>query len=190
MRIRLIAAALGTLAALGPVGCASLLGPPREVTPNPLLVPAADFEAVWKQTIAVVDEYFDIASENRLSRRIVTQPKVAATLLEPWAGDSIGLDQRAEATLQTIRRFAKVAVDPAPNGGGWIVKVEVYKELEDLVKPDRSTGGRAVFNDFQPPNRSRDIVGPVPVPLQWIPRGRDHALEQVILARIRKNLFL
>ena len=111
------------------------------------------------------------------------------TLLEPWSGDSVGFEQRLESTLQTIRRFAIVQVDPAP-GGGYAVRVEVYKELEDLVKPDRQTGGRAAFSDEFPVNRTREIVGPVPVPLQWIPRGRDTALEQAILDRIRNALFL
>ena len=48
---------------------------PPPVAANPLVVPSADFEVVWNKTVAVVDKYFDIASENRLSRTIVTQPK-------------------------------------------------------------------------------------------------------------------
>jgi hypothetical protein len=70
------------------------------------------------------------------------------------------------------------------------VKVEVLKELEDLAKPDRQSAGRAVFNNDFPVNRTREIVGPVPIPLQWIPRGRDSRLEQEILQRIRDALFL
>ena len=54
----------------------------------------------------------------------------------------------------------------------------------------RQAAGRAVFNNEFPVNRTRDVVGPVPLPLQWIPRGRDPKLEQVILARIRDALFL
>ena len=188
MRMRLITTAVATLATLGLIGCATLAGR-RPVSPNPLVVPAADFEATWNAAVKVVDEYFDIASENRLSRKIVTQPKIGATILEPWYGDSVGVDQRLESTLQTIRRFAIVQVDPAP-GGGFAVRVEVYKELEDLPKPDRQAFGRAVFTDNFPVNRTREIVGPVPVPLAWIARGRDTALEQAILARIRDALFL
>src|SRR5512135_2197702 len=144
MRLRLIAAEITVFAALGHAGCSIIA--PRPISENPLVVPSADFETVWKATIAVLDEYFDIASENRLSRTIVTHPKHGATALEPWAGDSVGLDQRIEATLQTIRRFAQAKIDPAP-GGGWLVKIEVQKELEDLTKPDRQAAGRAVFNN-------------------------------------------
>jgi hypothetical protein len=188
MRIRLIATAVATLATLGLIGCATLAGN-RPVVPNPLVVPSADFEATWNAAVKVVDEYFDIASENRLSRKIVTQPKIGATLVEPWYGDSVGFDQRLESTLQTIRRFAIIHVDPAP-GGGYAVRVEVYKELEDLAKPDRQSLGRATFTDNFPVNRTREIVGPVPVPLAWIARGRDTPLEQAILDRIRNALFL
>jgi hypothetical protein len=162
---------------------------PRPVAENPLKVPGSDFDAVWNKTVAVVDNYFDIASENRLSRTIVTQPKVGATLLEPWSGDSVTLTDRLESSLQTIRRFAIIKVDPAPTGG-YLVKVEVRKELEDLVKPDRQAAGRAVFNNDFPVNRVREIIGPVPVPAGWIPRGRDPNLEQAILAGVRDALFL
>ena len=137
----------------------------------------------------MVDDYFEIATENRLARRIVTQPRLGATLLEPWYGDSVGFDQRLESSLQTIRRFAIVNVEPAP-GGGWAISVEVQKELEDLVKPAAQMGGRASFSNDFPVNRTREIIGPVPLPALWIPRGRDTRLEKVILMRIRDRLFL
>ena len=191
LRMRLIAAALAASAAFGPAGCATVNRAlaPQAVPENPLIVPSADFETVWRETVAVLDEYFDIRTENRLARTIVTDPVIGATLLEPWRGDCVGLDDRVESTFQTIRRFARVQIDPIP-GRGFAVRVEVLKELEDLAKPDRQQSGRAVFNNDFPVNRTREIVGPVPVPLQWIPRGRDTKLEQVILNRIRDALFL
>ncbi len=193
LRMRLIAAAVAAAsAALGPAGCATVsrvIAPTKAVAENPLIVPAADFETVWRETVAVLDEYFDIRTENRLARTIVTDPMIAATILEPWRGDSVGLDQRLEATLQTMRRFAKVQINPVP-GRGFAIRLEVRKELEDLPRPDRQMAGRAVFNNDSPVNRTREIVGPVPIPIQWIPRGRDTKLEQVILNRIRDALFL
>ncbi len=186
--------ALAVLASLPLVGagCASLAGfgtdlGLRTVSPNPLIVPSNDFDLVWNKCVAIVDEYFDIASEDRLSRTITTDPKIGATLIEPWYGDSVGFGERLEATLQTIRRFARVTINPAPSGG-YAVKVEVFKELEDLAKPERQAGGRAVFDSDFPVNRTREIVGPVPIPNGWIPRGRDSKLEQVILTRLRNDL--
>jgi hypothetical protein len=162
---------------------------PRPVATNPLAVPSADFENLWNKTVAIVDKYFDIESENRLARTIKTQPQMGATILEPWAFDSVKIEDRVEASLQTIRRVAIIHIDPAPTGG-FLVKVEVYKFLEDMVKPDRQAAGRAVFTNDFPVNRTREIVGPVPAPLGWIQRGRDLDLEQAILAGIRDALFL
>ncbi|AGA31394.1 hypothetical protein Sinac_7355 [Singulisphaera acidiphila DSM 18658] len=187
MRLRMFAASLVAAVAIGQAGCSIVA--PRPVAENPLLVPSADYETVWKTTVAVLDEYFDIATENRLSHTIVTQPKNGATLLEPWNGDSVGFDERLESTMQTIRRFARATITQAPNGG-YVVKVEVHKELEDLARPERAAAGRAVFNNDFPVNRSREIVGPVPVPNGWIRLNRDSKLEQVILQRIRDELFL
>ena len=195
MRPRLIAAAIMVAAsvssAFGLGGCASVTRviSPRPVCDNPLIVPSSDGEAVWKATVVAVNEYFTIRTENRLAHTIVTDPVAGATLLEPWRSDSVGFQQRLESTMQTMRRFARIQVDPVP-GRGYTVKVEVFKELEDLSKPDRQMFGRAVFNNDFPLNRTREIVGPIPVPNQWIPRGRDALLEQAILNRVRDNLFL
>jgi hypothetical protein len=191
MRLRLLSALVVLFAVLDGAGCSTVSqwvmpGPPAT---NPLVVPSSDFETVWRECVAVLDEYFDIASENRLSGTIVTQPVIGATLLEPWRGDTVGLSDRFESTIQTIRRHGRITVNPAP-GGGFLVKVEVFKELEDLSKPDRQSMGRAVFNNDFPVNRTYEIVGPVPLPLQYIPRGRDPKLEQVVLDRIRNRLFL
>src|SRR5271155_4895131 len=73
----------------------------RKVVENPLPVPLTDFEKVWNKTVAVVDKYFDIESENRLSHTIRTQPQMGATVLEPWALDSATIQDRIEASLQT-----------------------------------------------------------------------------------------
>lgn len=162
---------------------------PQPIISNPLLVPSPEFEMLWKKTVAVLDKYFDIESENRLSRTIRTQPRMGATILEPWAIDSPLIGDRVEATLQTIRRRAIVKIDPAPTGG-FLVRVEVRKELEDMAKPDRQAAGRAVFTNDFPVNRTREVIGPVPVSVGWIFVGRDLNLEQSILADVRDAFSL
>jgi hypothetical protein len=207
MRTQAIAArgaALVLLAACaaGQLGCAS--GPsswtlpnfaqvfgPAPPLPNPMPVPASagEFETVWNKTVAEVNRHFPIASENRLARTIRTDSEMTGTLIEPWTPDAISFRDRLEATLQTIRKFAVVRVDPAP-AGGYLVKVEVNKELEDLSKPISQPAGRAAFyNDF-PVNRTREVVGTAPTPLGWIWVGRDTNLEQCILAGLRDALLL
>jgi hypothetical protein len=191
MRLRLFSAVVVLISVLDGTGCSTVsqwIVLSRPPAANPLVVPSADFETVWKESVAALDEYFDIANENRLSRTIVTQPVIGATLLEPWRTDSVTLTDRFEATIQTIRRHGRITVNPAP-GGGFLVKVDVFKELEDMGKPDRQSMGRAVFNNDFPINRTYEIVGPIPLPLQFIPKGHDPSLEQVILDRIRNRLF-
>lgn len=169
-------------------GFAQVFGP-TEPLKNPLRVPNGDFEVVWSKTVAEVNRHFPIASENRLARTIRSDSEMSGTLIEPWTGDSVTFRDRLEATLQTVRKFAVVHVDPAPEGG-YLIRVEVHKQLEDLTKPVSQPAGRAAFyNDF-PVNRTREVVGVIPTPLGWIPMGRDTNLEQRILADIRDALLL
>jgi hypothetical protein len=196
------AAGLAILAAcmLGQVGCTS--GPaswrlpsfaqvfgPAAPLPNPLPVPAGDLEVVWTKTVAEVNKHFPIASENRLARTIRSDSLMTGTLIEPWTQDAVTFRDRLEATLQTVRKFSVVHIDPAP-AGGYLIKVEVYKELEDMQKPASQPAGRAAYyNDF-PVNRTREVVGTIPTPAGWIPVGRDPNLEQTILVGIRDSLLL
>jgi hypothetical protein len=184
---RFLARLAAVVAGLGSTGCATMFPPP--VVTNPLTIPSSDFETVWMACVTSLDDYFDIATENRLQRKIVTEPKVAATIFEPWYGDSVGFNERFEATLQTIRRFAIITVNPTATGT-YAVSIEVRKELEDLVRPERQYATRSVFNNDFPVNRAREQVGPVPLPNTYIDRGRDPKLEQVILAKIKEKLFL
>ncbi len=204
LRIAAQAAGLGIMAGLmaSQAGCSS--GPStwswsapsfahlfevREPLRNPLTVPSTDFETVWNKTVMVVSKYFPIASENRLAGTIRTESQLTGTLVEPWSSDSATFRDRLEATLQTYRKFALIRVEPSPTGG-YLVRVEVMKELEDVAKPISQPAGRAVFyNDF-PVNRTREIVGPVQAPLGWIGEGRDTNMEQVILSGIHDALLL
>jgi hypothetical protein len=189
MRSRFWLAGFAWIIALACSGCATTSKTPM-LTENPMIVPSGDFETVWRASVVAVDQFFDIATEDRAQRKIVTQTKSGATLLEPWEIDSVGFQERLECTLQTIRRFAIITINPSPTGQGWAVKVVVYKQLEDLLQPDRQSVGRAVFNNQFPLNRSREVVGPVQAPAYWTNRGQDTKLEQAILAKIRTSLFL
>ena len=154
---------------------------------NPMTVPSADFEDVWNKTAVVVSKYFPIASENRLAGTIRTRKpddRDDRRAVEFGLGDLL---DRLEATLQTYRKFALVHIEPAPTGG-YLVRVEVMKELEDLAKPVSQPAGRAVFDNDFPVNRTREIVGPVPAPQGWISQGRDTNMEQLILTEIRDAL--
>ena len=114
--------------------------PTTEVA-NPLAVPMLDRWLVMEQISDELDDYFRIFREERIRMhdgilsegRIETHPKIGSTLLEPWRRDSLIGFERLHATLQTVRRFAKVRV--VPTGDHYLVDLQVFKELEDLQQP-------------------------------------------------------
>ena len=159
--------------------------------PNPLLVPMMDRWYVMDQVSDVLDDYFRIYREERI--RVVesvmsegwieTHPKIGGTLLEPWKKDSTRGFEKAHASLQTVRRFAKVRV--IPMGNSYSVDVKVFKELEDLPQPV----GSAISGTMLRHDNTLDIDQDDPwVSVRspgWIPMGRDFSLEQEILSNIQ-----
>ncbi len=92
----------------------------------------------------------DVLTEGRID----TFPESGATLLEPWRKDSVTNRDRLECTLQSIRRIAHVRV--MPDQGCFIVELTVFKELENLPRPARSTAGSAAFQKDATLDRSSE----------------------------------
>src|SRR5438105_12841624 len=109
-----------------------LTTPPRELH-NPVYLPQGPraYGEVFEMVLDVVDDYFDIQYSNRYDGRIVTLPRIAPGLGQPWKRGSRDLHERALATFQTIRQHAEVVIEPAPMGG-YHVYVTVFKDIEDL----------------------------------------------------------
>ncbi len=157
---------------------------------NPTLIVATDPFHVWETVVEVVGDYFAIAHEEPARRvdsvvtegRLETLPELGATIFEPWRYDSVGLEERLESTLQTIRRRAVVRVMPGERG--FWVEVAVFKELEDARRPSRATAGAATFRTDTSLVRIDSPVGEQPPTAGWIPLGRDEALEQRILGHL------
>ena len=153
---------------------------------NPIYVPANNHEAVWERTVDVIHSHqFPISRENRLDGIIETDYKVGSGVLEPWHHDSVGLEDRLESSLQSTRRRAILSVTPAE--GGYLVGVEVFKELEDLPGLAANSPGWATFQESTPLERDLDLVVGQSAPSGWIPLGRDAALEQSILQGLQTS---
>ena len=158
-------------------GCAS--SRPMIVS-NPVFVPANSQHAAWERAVDVLhDFHFPIARENRLDGVIETDYRVGSNILEPWHGDSVGVTNRLESTLQSVRR--KVKVDLTPVEGGYLVGVEAFKEQEDLAGVAENTAGAATFRKNTPLERNLTTVVGQSSQSGWYPLGRDDALEQAIL---------
>ena len=167
---------------------------PPATLENPLFIPQTDTEFVWNQVVDELDNYFKIRREDRV--RIIdnvltegwieTYPKAGSTILEPWRKDSAPGFERRLATLQSIRRWARVRILPAP--GGFRIEVHVFRELEDLDQPENSYAGNELlrYDDSMDSTTNNPRIGPDSY--GWISIGRDMALEQRILSNILSRL--
>jgi hypothetical protein len=174
--------------------CAAQLAAVAQVQPpSTTFLPLMDPDYVWEEVIDVVDNYFRVQEEQRVKAigntftegRIDTWPDPSATLLEPWRRDVATAYDRLEATFQTIRRRALVRVVPAQ--GGFLIDVAVFKELEDLPRPERAPTGSATFRNEMSLSRFNEPVGPQATTTGWIPLGRDVAMEQKILCKVQSR---
>ncbi len=182
------------------VGCRAFREPvaatcaPADGIPNPLMVPLMDRWYVMDQISDEIDNYFRIHREERIrvidsvmsEGWIETHPQIGGTLVEPWKKDSTPGFEKAHASLQTVRRFAKVRV--IPFGNSYQIDVKVFKELEDLIQPL----GAAVSGPMIRHDNTLDIDAIDPWignrSPGWIPMGRDFSLEQKILENLQKRL--
>ncbi len=197
----LVAALAMTLA--GAVGCRLPFSSANNTAPapmleNPLFIATPDHEFLWSQVVDTLDNYFRIGREERVRQigaimtegRLETIPTVGSTIFEPWRSDSSPGYERLHATLQSIRRRASVRVTPTE--GGYLVGVEVHKELEDLNRAENASVGQATYRhdgtlvnpNVGEPVRPGVVSTDGPITLGWIPLGRDPTLEQRILAEI------
>ncbi|MCI0461932.1 MAG: hypothetical protein L0Z62_33690 [Gemmataceae bacterium] len=199
-RTRWLVCAGAVLALAG--GCASgpLLDNPAFVAPaaaecNPMYVglgpTQTSYRKVFEGAVAALTDYgFEILETNTFDGRIETLPRIAPGLLRPFMSGSHDPYGRLLATFQTYRHRAQVLIQPAPTGGpgGYWVRVTVFRELEDLPRPVRSTQGAANFRTDNNVERTVEVIDPTVFEANWVPRGRDVEVEQQLLARLKRCL--
>jgi hypothetical protein len=172
-------------------GCASVAPAP---VANPLFVPVADRDVVYDQVVAVIDSEFEIEREERVrlegnvltEGRIDTFPQTGSTIFEPWLSDSADGYEKLEGTLQSIRRWSTVRV--IPTGDGFLIDLAVFKELEDVRRPQMATAGAATLREDTSLVRLEEVVTDQPINRGWIPLGRDAVAEQRLLQEIHARL--
>jgi hypothetical protein len=155
---------------------------------NPVYLPHGpeSYGLVFENILQVLGDYgFEIRESNRYDGRIETVPRISPGLGLFFKPGSPDLRDRLLSTLQTYRHRVIVEIQPADNGG-FFVKVIANKELEDLPRPIRSTVGGAIFRNNNDPERQFEVIDPTTFEFTWIFRGRDEALEQEIIRRLKK----
>jgi len=169
-------------------GC-QLTGAPGRVAmlPNPLPVRAHNDNDLWERTIDVLHDFqFAVAREDRSARVVETTYKVGSGCLEPWHKESVGVENRLESTLQSIRRKVRVTLLPTDAAGGYVVSVEAIKEREDLPGLAANSPGAATFQESTPLERDLNPVVGQSTASSWMPMGRDLDLEQAIVAKLQR----
>ena len=166
------------------VGCLSTSG--RELPrTNALLIPSTSIDATWERAVSVLHRnHFLIARESKLEGIIETEYRAGSNILEPWHPDSVGLENRLESTLQSIRR--KVVLSFGQSGTDQLmVSVQVHKEIEDVPGPTATYAGGATFSESDVFDRDLDQVIGQASPSRWLSRGRDRHLEARLVAQIQ-----
>ena len=156
---------------------------------NPVLVspgvPTAEaYREVFEKTVDILDDYFDLLPPDPYDGRIVSRPRIAPGFEQFWKPGNPDA-RRLLATFQTIRQTATAEIR-AGERGGYLVYVVVDRELEDLSRPTQARIGNAIFQDAPTVDRQLEVVGgETSADHAWFKVGRDYALEQQILERIR-----
>lgn len=161
---------------------------------NPTFVPVLDSSFVYNEVVDVVDDYFPIDREEPVRQegpiltegRIETVPIAGATMFEPWLGDSADAYERLDCTLQSIQRRGSVRI--IPTAGGYLVDIAVYKDLEDVQRPQHATAGAATLRFDGALERYTEPVGGQALRRGWIPLGRDPALEQRMIYQLQQRV--
>ena len=168
----------------GFTGCVSFYGPqPGGV--NAVSVSPGQFDVMWERAVAVLNNnHFMIARESKLQGVIETHYRAGANVLEPWHPDSVGIENRLESTLQSIRRRIIVTFRHSSNDA-LVVSVRVEKEIEDVPGIAATYEGGATFSDANPLQRDLTQVTGQSSPSRWIPLGTDPALEARLMRQIQ-----
>ena len=179
--------AMLAIVAAAAAGCARA---PDARYPNPLTFATTDsatIEAVARRVLW--DMRFDILYPESREGVLETEPLTGASWFEFWRDDTVGRDQRTEASFYTIRRRVTVEVKPVPgseNGAEAVVKVLKQRLSAPQAAVGQISGGFDIYNPNHSDLTRRDeLIGSTH---EWIDVGRDEACEQYILQKIQARL--
>lgn len=163
---------------------------------NPLVIEAAAYDGMFDAAvIALRGERFVIDRQDYRFGQILTEPLVAATVLEPWHTGRNELDQTLASTLNYQRRVARITLTPGQKQDDTAAatadtyELTVIVNIEQIELPARrlsgSTRGARMFDELQsvPAElQARGIQGNY-----WSIIGRDEAMEQRLLKAIHQQ---
>jgi len=167
-------------ATLPPDPQAAASTPPASTTTAGALATA---DALWQAAQAVLrDRGFRFAQCNARQRRITTFPVVSGHFFEFWRHDVANLAGAVEASIQHVRRYVEVSINP--DGSGHPLDVRVFKQR--FSAPERQFNSSAsayhIFSEQLPAARTGARIRANDE--TWIDAGRDRDLERVLTNEI------
>ncbi len=191
-------AAMVVIVVGGIAGCATTppldnplpLAMPVECVENPVLVSPGQptpeaYREVFEKVVDILSDYFELLPPNPYDGRIVTQPRIAPGYEQFWKRGNPDPRGRLLATFQTVRQRAVAEIRAGERGGYWVLVI-VERQLEDLPRPTQARIGNPIFQESATVERQLEVVTPeLSEDRSWFTIGRDYALEQQILRRIR-----
>ena len=185
----------GGCATAPPIDNPMLAGPRTSGIENPVLVspgvPTQEaYQEVFEKVVDIVGDYFDLDRPNPIAGTIVTKPRIAPGY-EQFL-ETRGIQTHGDGCWQRSKPYARLHRLPlhlVSEGGFWC-QVVVDRELEDLARPCQARIGNAVFQENPTVARPFDVVNQdlsTEASQTWFKVGRDYALEQLILSRIRNG---
>ena len=173
------------LVAMLAVGC---MQPPAPLEHQSLRLTVSDENeqrALWDTTLDVLRRSrFQIDRDDPGARVITTFPEVSGNWFEFWRQDTATAYDTVEANLHTVRREATVNLVPADSENTWLLSIKVVKSRHSA--PERQmtnpAEGLRVFSAAIP-TTSGDVLTRAES-VEWIDRGRDAAVERMLLDRV------
>jgi len=174
----------------------------RIITPEESTPGEKSFQAQWQASLDVLGKYdFNISRTDRREGAIYTHPMIGKTFGEFWRRDAVKFRDSLEGTLHKVYRSATVEIKPTTaDADTYFANVIVRLTRSNKPGMQFTSSGEAIYlYAGGESTRSRLLVNEnnSPVPLASSPSaqsaesdgyltdlGRDHALENVIKARI------
>jgi hypothetical protein len=157
---------------------------------NPMLLRDTDPETAEKVARRILTELrFEVEYPPARKGELATRPLTGASWFEFWREDTVGNDQRLEASLHTVRRRVALAVKPTEKGSEVFVKV-VKERLSAPGTGPEDIGEAYSLYEYDDISELKRLEELDPSRFRWTGVDRDDRLEQRILWRIRKSLQL
>lgn len=157
---------------------------------NPIPIATAEYDRVFNAAVMVLrDEHYVVDRKDRRFGVVTTEPRIAASVFEPWHTGNTTPAQTTESTLNLDRRTVRVMIDPAAESGDYQLQVHVRRDRRHhptRVLNTAAMGSVGVTHrratDYQPLLTESGVEESF-----WAEVGRDELLEKRLLAAILRR---